>query len=368
MSGHFGSAFPGGYQQPPLFAPTPTPFSPPRKRRADSPPTDLQWAPPEQKRRRPNLSNGFATMSISPQPDEPKRSQYLARGLSTESSDDELEPTRLPPGGDVAVEVLSDKSPTSIRHPLFPHSRSSSSTPPSDDDYESDATYRPPLERARLRQAHHTPIQPTWIEHPEQPEPAPPTFQGTPTIEFESPLKRKHLRLDDERPDASKRQRSHMDQDVAMEPVPIASGPGWYEPEKDRIVVTSLSSPESSTTRSPSPDPGPRRQYSYEEHKHLMQPGDDGFTISPSLLTHLMTAQSDQFRKPAFHAVPERGLVLYRPLGVSPAEDVVQKWEEEPGRFEVLDDDEDMQTQPAGQWGDGITQEWGRGDDAMDIG
>jgi hypothetical protein len=208
-------------------------------------------------------------------------------------------------------------------------------------------------------------MQPTSIEHPEHDEDAPAPY-GTPTVEpFESPLKRKHLRLDDEGTPANKRQRSYIEDDVMMDAPPVASGPGWYEPEKDRIVVTSLSSPEpSSGERSPSPDPGPRRQYSYEEHKHLTQPGADGFTISPSLLTHLMAAQSDDFR-PAYNAVPERGLVLYRPLGI-PAEDVVKQWDEEPGRFEEVDDDENMSNEPV-PWGDGIAQQWGQVDDAMDI-
>ncbi|GMK58453.1 hypothetical protein CspeluHIS016_0504850 [Cutaneotrichosporon spelunceum] len=372
MSQHIESASSGGFQ-PSLFAPTQTPCSSQRKRRASSPPTGPQWTPPDHKRRRPKLSNGFATMSISPRVDESNRTRYFTRGFNhTESSEDELEPTRLPPGGDVAVEILSDKSPSSARRPLFPQRlSSSSSSPTSDDEYESDATYCPPLERERLRQAHHSPMQPTFIEHPELPKSAPVTLD-TPTIEFESPLKRKHMRHDDERPHASKRARSHMDEDVAMDPVtfsaPVASGPGWYEPEKDRIVVTSLSSPESSSTRSPSPDAVARQPYSYEEHKNLMQPGDDGFTISPSLLTHLMAAQSDQFRNPAFHTVPERGLVLYRPVGVTPAQDVVRQWEEEPGRFEDLDDDEDMQTQTTSEWDNDIAQECGQSDDAMDLG
>ncbi|KLT38657.1 hypothetical protein CC85DRAFT_305770 [Cutaneotrichosporon oleaginosum] len=300
-------------------------------------------------------------MSISPRPE----AQQFPQG--NESSEDELEPTRPPLDGDVAVEVLSDKhpSPTSARRPTFPHRLSSSSTSPSEEEYESDVTFRPPLERERLRRLQH-PMQPTSIEHPHDASARDPHAHDTPTVEFESPLKRKHLRLDDERPHASKRHRFHVDEDVAMDPPNIASGPGWYEPEKDRIVVTSLSSPEPSS-RSPSPDPGPRRPYSFEEHKHLTQPGADGFTISPSLLTHLMAAQSDQFT-PAYNAVPERGLVLYRPLGIPPAEHVVKQWDEEPGRFEEVDDDEDMSTEPSGnQWGDDIAQQWEQNDDAMDI-
>lgn len=206
---------------------------------------------------------------------------------------------------------------------------------------------------------------------------------------LDSPLKRKHVSLDEGKGHTSKRRRSYMDMDgdAAMDGVaPVASGPGWYEPEKDRIVITSLSSPESYAerlSRSPSPDLGPRRQYSYEEHKHLAQPGQDGFTISPSLLTHLMAAQSDPFRPDlAYNANPERGLVLYRPLGIPAAENIVKQWDQEDdGRFEEVDDDEDLRSDApvvgvpmdmgGGQWsnggGWGEQPQWGGGDEAMDI-
>lgn len=145
-----------------------------------------------------------------------------------------------------------------------------------------------------------------------------------------------------------KRQRSDipedLDMDANMDEEHIDSGPGWYEPEKDRIVVTSLSA---GSSRSPSPDPGPRRAdhtYSYQEHKHLAQPGDSGFTISPSLLTHIIGAQQENM----LPSMPkERGLILYRPIGppgVGTPEDVVKHWDGnyvDSGRFEEIDDDEE---------------------------
>lgn len=189
-----------------------------------------------------------------------------------------------------------------------------------------------------------------------------------------------------------------MDGDLDMDPAPpVASGPGWYEPEKDRIVVTSLESPVSSPGRSPSPDPGPRRAYSYEENKKLSQPGDTGFTISPSLLTHLMAAQSDHFRNGSTSFNPERGLVLYRPLGIPGAENVVKQWDpsqsmslDDEGRFEEVNDDDDDIEAPLvgvpmdmggtqwgagnGGWSGGAQPSWGTGssdaggeDEAMDI-
>lgn len=152
-------------------------------------------------------------------------------------------------------------------------------------------------------------------------------------------------------------------------------GRGWYEPEKDRIVVTSLDSPSPepspdfddmrsrSTTASPPPRDSQDASYNYEENRNLSQPGTQGFTISPSLLTHILNAQRDQFgTQPNFSVEPaERGLVLYRPLGGMPAEDVVRQWQQKAKgknrvrpqipdpdghRFELVDDDEDLMSGP----------------------
>lgn len=107
------------------------------------------------------------------------------------------------------------------------------------------------------------------------------------------------------------------------------------------IVVTSLSDSESEAPSSRSTSP--RRAHD------LNQPGHQGFTLSPSLLTHLLATQKNcfDFSQPP----PERGLVLYRPLGIPPGSEIVEQWPGHenavagPGdsaRFEELDDDEDQ--------------------------
>jgi hypothetical protein len=128
-----------------------------------------------------------------------------------------------------------------------------------------------------------------------------------------------------------------------------------YEPEKDRkftlidhvigfhtdasgIVVTSLSDTESEASISGSPTP--------LEHSDLNQPGSQGFTLSPSLLTHLLNSQREHFSVP--HKSQEKGLILYRPLGIPPGPQIVQQWpapesnqQYDSSRFEELDEDED---------------------------
>lgn len=308
-------------------------------------------------------------MSISPGGTTP-----VAAGSDSDDSDDAL------PSDGVHVQHLPDKpiSPLRTRRPRrgpnpWHRTSSFSSTSPSDDEYDSDATFRIPHERARLQQLHETAQLPSEIEHPAEADHS----QGPLVEPIDSPVKRKHLSMEApstfdefntsygfEDAPMLKRQRSDMPEsmDTDMDEAHIASGPGWYEPEKDRIVVTSLSSPEHS--RSPSPDTGPRRSgraYSYAENKKLNQPGDSGFTISPSLLTHIIGAQKD------VHVpmpMPQRELVLYRPIGQPGVgrEDVVKHWDGEyvdSGRFEMIDDDEEtmqpevevqMASEPVAEW------------------
>jgi len=65
------------------------------------------------------------------------------------------------------------------------------------------------------------------------------------------------------------------------------------------IVITSLGSSDSSQSSSPSSSP----------QRHLSQPGAQGFTLSPSLLTHLLSAHHT-----AHPSLPTpKELVLYRP-------------------------------------------------------
>lgn len=172
--------------------------------------------------------------------------------------------------------------------------------------------------------------------------------------------------------------------DVDMDNLPPeAYGPGWYEPEKDRIVVTDLS-PEGS--RSPSPETETdKRRYSLKDNQHLAQPGHQGFTISPSLLTHILNAQRDQFANSHPQTGPERGLVLYRPIPFNNnPQSVVEEWSGAPrlsqipdsGRFEEVDDDEDLSMDQNAVVGVPVGMEmdseggWGAAaapDDAMDV-
>lgn len=105
--------------------------------------------------------------------------------------------------------------------------------------------------------------------------------------------------------------------------------------------MTTLSDTESETSSdSRSTSPQPRREFS--------QPGDQGFTLHPSLLTHLLANQRDHLATHLNASAPEKGLVLYRPLGIQavPNPEIVQQWPGQPnlsddsGRFEILDDDE----------------------------
>ncbi|TXT10792.1 hypothetical protein VHUM_02297 [Vanrija humicola] len=289
------------------------------------------------------------TASPSPLPRGP-----VQQSQSDADDDELLEPTQPPVDGDVAVEVLPDGSPTSLRHsrlkrPPWHRTASFSSTSPSEEDYDSDATFRLPHEKARKRTA--TPMQPSEVEHPIETvalrgHSRQPSVGHGPKVEyFDTPIKRKKRSSEDE--PRAKRRKEGMDVDLDNLP-PESYGPGWYEPEKDRIVVTSLSSPESSP--SPKREPPKDSYYDYETNKHLSQPGASGFTISPSLLTHIINAQRDQIVGGGFQDSPsqERGLVLYRPLGIPAAEDVVKYPDTDGHRFEVVDDDEDlMSAEPA---------------------
>jgi hypothetical protein len=112
------------------------------------------------------------------------------------------------------------------------------------------------------------------------------------------------------------------------------------------IVITSLGS---DSSRSPSPDLG---ELSPETRRRLSQPGAQGFTLSPSLLTHLLNVRPDQLPHPSKQI--ENSLVLYRPLGIPPgrqADTVVKQWNGNPAvlsygdnRFEEIDNDENTES------------------------
>ena len=108
------------------------------------------------------------------------------------------------------------------------------------------------------------------------------------------------------------------------------------------IVITSLGS--SSSSRSSSSD-----RSSAQSPRHITQPGSQGFTLSPSFLTHLLAAQRDQFGvDPLGGRKREQGLILWRPPAMPPGwpSEVVKTWgaasgsRGEEGRSEKMDDDE----------------------------
>lgn len=121
---------------------------------------------------------------------------------------------------------------------------------------------------------------------------------------------------------------------------------GWYEPEKDRIVVTSLSSSRDSSVDSRASD----------KPIHLAQPGLQGFTISPSLLTRLLAEHRNRIDP---NLPPEKALVPYKPLLPPGAnwDEIVRMWRgdlaaadqtiSDTGRFEEISDEIDDQAVPA---------------------
>lgn len=154
------------------------------------------------------------------------------------------------------------------------------------------------------------------------------------------------------------------DMDMDQESKRIKRRTEWYEPEKDRkstasrdervtelthgvgIVITSIGSPDSSVS-SRSPSPTPSEQDRQAQARKLTQPGLQGFTLSPSLLTHLLSTQRDNLTASQMASMGlsgEKGLVLYRS---PPNFGIVQEWPGQDmtsivdeGRFEELDEDE----------------------------
>nr|ODN93590.1 hypothetical protein L204_04771 [Cryptococcus depauperatus CBS 7855] len=359
----------------------PIPFLTPtanRKRRAASPETlssSLSHFPLHQdKKRRPNLTNGFSNLSLTPD------GQLVAPrqpcNHDSDEGDEGLGPSNYPKSNnnDLKVEVLPDtlvgsthshhcqpNCQAQYRPPIHPSSSSSTSpTTSNDESRDLDATYTGNIHRSR----HHT----TTAQQAD--EVVQPDGEGKPggfglsvedVTEFPIPLRGRRPREEDSLSDTEpfgKRPRiDEADVDMgaeSIEEIPrseaIDLGRGrktiWYEPEKDRIVITSLSDSESRSSRSPSPEMDGRR---------LSQPGQNGFIISPSLLTHLIrTRREYDFKSPLEDLLRnnKKTLTLYRPLKNLPdkwPESVVKAWEEvQPhelsGRFEEIADDEDFTT------------------------
>ncbi|ORX39368.1 hypothetical protein BD324DRAFT_649444 [Kockovaella imperatae] len=323
------------YSSPPPSSPFA--FSPPgsstRKRAAETEPLE----PHNDKKRRPNLANGFSGLSISPR---------LNRSVSPIPSYEESEATKhevdeddgrnLKPVGfdyeddkrDVRVEELPERSTSEWTR----DSTTSSSTSSREAD-DSDTTFRP-IQRTKRRYA-RVAQQADSVEQPD--DAVDPTGQDLHVVDMDPSQDMGSARR--------KRRRKHrdgvMDMDSDDEPPPSRSRrkTKWHEPEKDRIIITSLGSSDSEVSPESTPSPETRRRY-------LSQPGAQGFTLSPSLLTHLLNSSQSLPRPPA-----EKGLVLYRSMPI-PSDQIVNEWHGHPNighendslRFEEIDDDEIAET------------------------
>lgn len=333
--------------------------------------------------------------------------------------DDEISSHRGAHHKDIGVEVLPDNPSqaskrSSATNRLWSHGSSSSS--PSDDasdkDYDSDATFRLPSNQKAFGRVQ----QPDSVHLPEHDTASSEhhLLDIEDLTESLSNRKRRHRDAESvsqrtrkkKRPegmdvemDMGESSRRDSDSDDGIEEITRAPGrrrsrnTHWHEPEKDReypsmtlltagIVITSLSSSPSSS-RSSSPE-------NTSQHRNLTQPGEQGFTLSPSLLTHLLGKQSwDKMPPLSGHSPDQKGLVLYRPLGIPPGTDmqwdeIVRRWKEggsgsgtqqdDSSRFEMIDDDENLQSFQAKSMADQgmdesgpVVNEYGVGDVPMDI-
>ena len=288
--------------------------SPSRKRRAvspTSPPLPDSWTtaqpsdlPQPEKRRRPNLANGFSGLSISRRRDEEPDSPLptYEESLATKHEVDD---------GDAL-----EQSP-----------------------YE-DCSEQPAQQADEIEQPDTAPRVETDLLVEDVTSQTPVRGRKRRDEEDDFPRKRprgNEMDIDDPRDDreelGTRRRRRTQ----------------WHEPEKDRepsstdladesgIVITSLGSPSSSRSTS-----------SERSSRHLTQPGYQGFTLSPSFLTHLLAAQRDQCDP---RGSPSKSLTLYRPR--IPLAKIVETWRGMPevrddagpevrvddaGRFEEVDD------------------------------
>ncbi|OCF44401.1 hypothetical protein I317_01661 [Kwoniella heveanensis CBS 569] len=461
----------------PFFAPTTTTTATPasaRKRRAASPesPTAPFAAPSSssfftlnahsspvaaegggsdtpqhrEKRRRPNLANGFRSLSISRDqlkngtgsgsttiPGSGEQSHELFDHTSGEEEEDEgIGLTRIN-NNDIKVEVLPDRGETAskshhhhrdnhhhsnLHHWSIPNhagpSSSSSSPSPTESseenqDYDSDVTFTRSFPKHRRYAG--VAQQADEIQQPFDAQQAYEALQssfgdreelGVEDVTVPTPLGSRRRREDDQGGPRGKKARMEGEMDVDMgddgdveelrrdfSDKRRKRKTVWHEPEKDRIVITSLSDASSSrgSSRSSSPEPS-----GSADERHLSQPGDQGFMLSPSLLTHLLKAQRNQLNgmnngNNSQSAQNRNSLILYRPLGIPPGklagnqagsgwtgigtEPVVKSWQPgenyvDSGRFEEVDDDENFdEPSPAQTEGEGMDID-DDGDVAMD--
>ena len=293
------------------FLPSVCPFpSSSRKRRAASPPSPSSLSPPlanlwptthsrdisnPDKRRRPNLANGFSGLSISRrrehESDSPLPTYEESLATKHEVDDGDQTSWRSSQPDAIRVEDISDHRVKPLRRRRESSESSDSSVSVNDDaDFRlpGSTLWRPAQQADEIEQPDMgTPRAYLDLVVEDVTSQTPVRGRKRRDEEDDSPRKRQRgfeMDIDEEHGEGSRRRGRHRTQ--------------WHEPEKDResrpgltvadesgIVITSLGSPSSS--RSTSSD----RSCS---SRHLTQPGCQGFTLSPSFLTHLIAAQRDQ--------------------------------------------------------------------------
>lgn len=352
---------------PALRTPLAAPSSPHDQRDPPSAEPIESLETPTAKRRRPNLANGFSSLSLGGhQPREaevlPSYDESLATRHQVDDEDDDS-PLSIE---DIRVQQIPDREELAPHWSIPSHASSSSASSSTDDDAadESDTTFIN-KKRGRPAQVYRNPQksqQPSCVEYPSD------THEPDSALDVEevatewSSHGSRRARHGPDQVGVKKRRRSSTDHDIEMDEEPYGETrhgtrrrTEWHEPEKDRIVITSLgSSP--STSRSTSPD----RSSVSEDRQLFSQPGDRGFTLNPSLLTHLLQSQRTNLSM-APDLPQERGLVLYRPLGIHAGghpdlRSIVQTWQDQSAssadasRFEELGEDE-------GVWAGGVVGE-----------
>ncbi|EIW71933.1 hypothetical protein TREMEDRAFT_72608 [Tremella mesenterica DSM 1558] len=348
----------------------------PRKRRANSPSPpllstfypDCDDSPPcgdphREKRRRANLMSGFSGLSISPRP-VPAQAQTCHPSNRFAAIQDHVPQIGNPQPDAGIARPMSERRDDMISPPAF-ESFVNHATSPSILDQ---AQTRPGINRET---SFSLPMMENGIYHPGMPDGLVATSpRGKKRDESEMELDQCMEMNNEAEMMRGRKRRKDTGHDSDMEMVAKTK---WYEPERDRIVITSLSDTSTSSSRSTSPNSRAIRT--------LEQPGMRGFTLSPSLLTHLLNAQRGDISTLHLPQSTERSLVMYRPAVLPPGfsdwarkmlpnvnldlpmqgSEVVRTWRGEPGvimddegRFEELNDDGEMFISPANSPSDDV--------------
>ncbi|RXK41462.1 hypothetical protein M231_01170 [Tremella mesenterica] len=351
----------------------------PRKRRANSPSPPLISSlhpdfdesspcgdPHREKRRRANLMSGFSGLSISPRP-VPAQAQTCdssSKFVAIQTVQTDTPRIGGPQRDAELARPISERTDNMISPPAFDSLVNHAPSPSILDQ----AQTRPGINR---EPSFSLPMMENGIYQPGMPDGLVATSpRGKKRDESEMELDQCMEMNNEVEMTRGRKRRKDMGDDLDMETVAKTK---WYEPERDRIVITSLSDTSTSSSRSTSPNSRAIRT--------LEQPGMRGFTLSPSLLTHLLNAQRGDISTLHLPQSTERSLVMYRPAVLPPGfsdwarkmlpnvnldlpmqgSEVVRTWRGEPGvimddegRFEELNDDGEMFISPANSPSDDV--------------